>query len=652
MSYDITQLPPSRHGNDNAISTMSSENPVAATRRSLLRALGGGLLTAAMMTSDRTLAQARQPPPVATPAALGPAIPPEVARFAADWPAPQGNLAGHRAAAASPITAANAGQLEVAWSFPLTASSGYGAMTANPIVAGDTVYVQDMESNVFALDRATGNVVWQRDYRSPTAGGNGVAIGYGLVFAAIGLSAEMFALDAATGDEVWRVKLSANPAEFIFMPPLVYDNVVYVSTSPGAYVPGSRGIFFALDARSGAVLWQWDTTTDNLWGSARRNSGGGVWYPPSVDEQGNLYFGTGNPAPWPEFTGDPGGTTRPGPNLYSSSMVSLDPATGALRWSVQAAPHDVLDHDFQHTPILADVAHNGAARLLAIGAGKTGTVIAADAGSGEVVWEASVGAHNAYGDGEPLPQASATPVTVLPGFFGGVLTPMAFAGDTIFAPVIDLPFTYTDTTADFDLATATGEMVALDVATGAVRWRSAVDTFFCGGATVANDVVFGAGLDGIVRGFDTGSGREVWRYQAGAGINAPAAIAGDTLLVPAGGPLLTALATPPPARNELIAFRLSGEPPSEATATAAPREASHRGEAARRNHVMPDIHAVGQHHHDTNIGFAYLRGLARVFQSNQHMLAGETPRGDTGELQNGSGAARTIDAPRTDVAVN
>jgi outer membrane protein assembly factor BamB len=80
----------------------------------------------------------------------------------------------------------------------------------------------------------------------------------------IGIGAEVFALRADKGDEVWRTHLAANPGEFLFIQPLVYDNVAYAATSPGAYIGGTRGIFFALDAASGAVLWQWDTTVDNL----------------------------------------------------------------------------------------------------------------------------------------------------------------------------------------------------------------------------------------------------------------------------------------------------------------------------------------------------------------------------------------------------
>ncbi len=493
--------------------------------------------------------------PLATPNALGPALPPELADFADDWPTAQGSLAAHRAAGASPITAANVDRLAVAWRYPLDAMGGYGAVTANPLVAGEVVYLQDMESNIVALDRQSGAVRWRRDYAAPTAGANGVALGYGRLYAALGVQAEALALDMETGEEFWRVKLSANPNEFIFMQPLVYDSVVYVATSPAAYVGGTRGILFALDAESGGVLWQWDTTSDNLWGNARLNAGGGVWYPPSIDDRGNIYFGTGNPAPWPEFGIAADGGTRPGPNLYTSAMVSLDPVNGALRWFIQAKPHDQFDHDFQLTPVLATVPVDSQPVPLAIGGGKTGTVIAAHAETGEELWRASVGQHNAYGDGEILPEPSATPVTILPGPFGGVLTPLAFAAETVFVPVVNMPFIYTDTTFEADLATATGEMVALNAGDGTVRWRTEVDTFFAAGATVANDVVFGAGLDGIVRGFAASSGEEIWHYQTGAGINAPLAIAGDLLLVPAGGPFFPTAEPPPAPQNELIAFR-------------------------------------------------------------------------------------------------
>jgi glucose dehydrogenase len=493
---------------------------------------------------------------MATPRALGPAVPPELQEFAADWPAPQQSLAAHRAAT-STISRATVATLAEAWRVPLTESGGYGTVTAIPLIAGEVIYLQDMASNVLAIDRATGEIIWRHDYHSFTAGPNGVALGYGRVYGSLGAAPEVFALDAATGDEVWRTRLSANPAEFIFMQPAVYDSVVYIATSPSAYIGGTRGILFALSADSGDVLWQWDTTTDNLWGQARVNAGGGVWYPPSVDDAGNIYFGTGNPAPWPEFATAPDAGTRPGPNLYSSSMVSLDPRTGALRWYVQAKPHDQIDHDFQLTPVLVAVEKDGQDVPLAIGSGKAGLVIAANAETGEEVWRVPVGEHNAYGDGQELPLPSATPVTILPGPLGGVQSPLAFQDGVIFVPVINLPLVYSDTTSELDLPAATGTMLALDARNGDVLWQTDVPTFFAGGATAANDLVFGAGLDGQVRAFDIATGDEVWQWQAPVGINAPLAIAGDLLLVPAGGPFFPPTAMPP-GQGALIALCLGG----------------------------------------------------------------------------------------------
>ncbi|MFT4038563.1 MAG: PQQ-binding-like beta-propeller repeat protein, partial [Thermomicrobiales bacterium] len=280
---------------------------------------------------------------------------------------------------------------------------------------------------------------------------------------------------------------------------------------------------------------------------------------------GNIYFGTGNPAPWPEFATPPDAGPRPGPNLYSSSMVSLDPQTGALRWYVQAIPHDTFDHDFQLTPVLATVEIGGAPVPLAIGAGKAGLVIAANAETGEEVWRVLVGEHTPFGSGAMLPTPGATPVVVAPGPLGGVESPIAYQDGVVYAPVVNLPFTYTDSSQTFDLMAARGAMVALDARDGSLRWQTPVPALFVGGATVANDLVFGAGLDGLTRAFATATGKEVWQFRTGVGVNAPLAIAGDLLLIPAGGPLLgpaPAASDPasptPPAQGALIALRPGG----------------------------------------------------------------------------------------------
>jgi outer membrane protein assembly factor BamB len=148
-------------------------------------------------------------------------------------------------------------------------------------------------------------------------------------------------------------------------------------------------------------------------------------------------------------------------------------------------------------------------------------------------------------------------VSVLPGPFGGVQSPLAFQEGVLFVPLINLPLTYTDTSFTLDLQTTQGAMLALDARNGDVLWRADVPTFFAGGATVANDLVFGAGLDGLVRAFTIATGEEVWQWQAPVGINAPLVVAGDLLLVPAGGPFFPATDLPP-GQGALIALRLGG----------------------------------------------------------------------------------------------
>jgi outer membrane protein assembly factor BamB len=529
---------------------------------------------------DDGFAQDLNPGP-ATPNALGPAVPPELTQYVADWPAPMGNLAGTRAAANSTITAANVAQLEVAWRFPIAATSAYGGMSATPLIVGDTVYVQDMQSNVFALDRNDGAVQWEHHYDTTSIGPNGLAIGYGLLYGTIGDTAEVFALTADTGTEVWRIRLSHHGGEGVDMAPTVYDNTVYVSTVPGNstsfYGGGRKGILYALDAGTGTVLWQFDTTTDNLWGNPRINNGGGLWYPLSVDEAGNLYFGTGNPGPIPGVvafgTPYPNGSSRPGPNDYTNSLVSLDATTGAIRWYHNAKPHDLFDLDFQLTPILATLPIDGTPTKVAIGGGKAGTVIAFNADTGTVLWEATVGQHQ-NDELQTIPPGQTA--EVLPGPLGGVETPMAYADGTVFVPVVNLPLGYKATEIDFaslDITQGTGELVALNAVDGSVKWQVDLPAMNVGAATVANDVVFTATLDGVFRAYAAASGKPVWSYQAGAGINAPPAVAGDLVVVAAAGPLIAPAAPPAAATpggpaeikvtpatepvSELIALRLS-----------------------------------------------------------------------------------------------
>ena len=266
-----------------------------------------------------------------------------------------------------------------------------------------------------------------------------------------------------------------------------------------------------------------------------------------------MYVGTGNPVPFPGSEGLPWGASRPGPNLYTDSLVKLNAKTGKLEWYYQATPHDVYDWDFQDPPILATVG----GRQLAIGAGKSGLVVAVDAKTGKVVWKTPVGEHNGHdedgleamrGELSKLPKKA----TVYPGILGGVIAPMAASKSTLFVPVVNHPLTIEKGTTIGEGKEMTGEMVALDLATGKPEWSRTFEAAAFGAPIAVNNMVFFATSDGTLHGLDGETGREVWSATLPAGSNSGMTASGDTLVVPAG----TAAAEGQV--PSLVAYRLGG----------------------------------------------------------------------------------------------
>jgi outer membrane protein assembly factor BamB len=473
------------------------------------------------------------PAPETCPESSG--VPPEIVRHAADWPLANRDYANRRATADSPISSATVAQLEVAWRFPAPGFGGFGNLATNPIIVGDAVYLQELSSEVHALDLATGAPRWQKQLTLFSPGPNGPAVGYGRVFAANGIG-EVLALDAATGEERWRQKLRRTSSEGIDIQPVVFDRRVYVSTVPlsvgGIFAGGDTGVLHALDVATGEVLWSFDTVdSEDLWGNPTVNSGGGAWYPPAVDvERGVTYWGIGNPAPFPGTADFPNGTSRPGPNLYTDSALAIHARSGELLWYNQVIPHDLLDHDFMLTA-LAEI--DG--EPVVIGAGKRGSVHAFDPSTGTEIWKTSVGEHfndelGAYPIGEKL--------LVSPGIFGGVITPFAIADGVVYVSVLNFASPYQgdlfDPFAFPGLDFATSEVVALDLATGEPLWTKDLPRANFGAATVVNDLLFASTNDGTIYALDRATGATVWSDQPGAGINGWPAVAGDTILFPAG----------------------------------------------------------------------------------------------------------------------
>ena len=175
----------------------------------------------------------------------------------------------------------------------------------------------------------------------------------------------------------------------------------------------------------------------------------------------------------------------PGPALYTDSLIVLDARTGRLEWYDQVTPHDVRDHDFEATPML--ITANGT--RLVIGGGKGGHVIAWNRDTHKRVWETTVGIHR--NDTGPLPRRR---VTVCPGLYGGIETPMAYASGRVFVPVVNLcgwgSATSRQSVTTIRPNRGRGEFVALDAANGHVLWDRHLTFPDFGCATAVNDVVF------------------------------------------------------------------------------------------------------------------------------------------------------------------
>ena len=428
--------------------------------------------------------------------------------------------------------------------------SAYGNLATVPLIADGVVYVQDLVSNVRAIDLATGQVLWVHDYGRFQIGPNGPALGYGNVYVAAGMR-DIAALDATTGEEKWSTQIAATSTDGISIQPTVVDGLVLAATVPVSlgeqFAGGDRGILWALDAETGEKVWSFDTVkSKDLWGHPELNSGGGAWYTPAIDvERGLVYWGTANPAPFVGTEEFPNGSSRPGANLYNE----LRRRAARPHREARLVPPGRAARPLRPRVVLAAIGtvedRDGADRQVVIGSGKLGRVLSLDPRNGKKLGDTLVGEHK----NDELTELE-RPTEVLPGLLGGVETPLATADGVAYAAVMNSPSTRSPDEeyhlADAKVGEMRGEVAAVDLANGDVLWSTKVDGDPLGGATVVDDLVFTATYQGTLLALDRKTGDVVWEQAAPGGVNGQPAVAGDTIVWPIG------LGRP----SSLVAYRL------------------------------------------------------------------------------------------------
>ena len=484
--------------------------------------VGTGLLAGALLLGACSSDDAADGPAATTPPSVAPPTGP--------WPSANLDLAGTRATTDSPIDATTVDGLEVAWTVEVAGTGLAGSMATTPVVVDDVVWFSDLSSNVYGVDLEDGSEVLTITNDFGTFGPNGVAVGGGLVFVAPDTES-VAAFDGTTGEEVWRNELTeTNGGAVNIQPVLVGDTLLVATSSLGR--TGARGTLFALDATTGEERWSFDTIeSEDLWGNPDINSGGGSWFPPAVDlEERRVYWGTSNPYPWPGLEEFPNGSSRPGDNRWTDSTLALDLDTGELVWGHQHRAHDLFDLDTSLAALATDA--DGATTVIA--SGKFGRVVGLDPASGEVRWNTPVGIH----ENDDV-QSFEGELTVYPGYLGGVTSPIAVADGVVFVAMVNAPTLFPSPAISYDpdspnFAIANGQMVAVDATDGSIVWDVEVAGQPFGGATVVNDLVFGSTLTGELFALDRATGEAVWSEQLASGINGWPAVAGDTIIVPAG----------------------------------------------------------------------------------------------------------------------
>ncbi len=469
-----------------------------------------------------------------------------------NWLTYGGNYSAWRYSSLAQITRDNVKTLAPAWAF----STGElrGGLNATPLVMDGVMYLVGPMNRVFALNAATGEKLWSYIYKLPersipyTTGTRGIALGYGNVYLGT-LDNHLVAIDAKTGREVWDVEVedTRQCGCNITSAPLIVKDKVIVGGTGGEHA--HRGYLNAFDAKTGKFIWRFYTIPGpgepgfETWSKESWKYGGApTWLTGSYDPELNtVYWGVGNPSS--DFYGE----ERQGDNLYTDSIIALDPDTGKLKWHFQEVPHDLYDFDSSYECVLVDIERGGKKMKLLLHANKGGHSWVLDRTNGKFVsgyqhvdiltWMKGLDAN-----GRPMNRVQVDPkggTFVCPSIGGGrnwehstwsprtglwynaawefcnIINPEKmearegqgfFGGGVEFKPPKDkAPYAHID---------------AVDPVTGERKWRHTPKIACLSSLlTTAGDLLFAGDVEGYAFALDAKTGEKLWSFNTGGGIS-------------------------------------------------------------------------------------------------------------------------------------
>ncbi len=472
----------------------------------------------------------------------------------ADWSQHGGSSLFWRYSALDQINTSNVKKLVPVWAFQ-TGDYEMG-LQATPIVENGVLYLSTSRNHVFALDAATGKLMWQYKYPAPRGAvpygpqNRGVAIGHGKVF--MGTHDDfVVAIDQKTGAEVWRVNVEDVKqcgCNITGAPLIVKDKVIVGGTGGDS---AHRGYLTAFDAETGRLKWRFYTIPGpgekghETWkGDSWKTGGGATWMTGSYDPDLNLvYWGVGNAAA--DFYAGDRASSEKDANLYTNSVIALDPDTGKLRWHFQEVPKDVWDFDSAYESVLIDREVRGRTRKLLVHINKGGFAFVLDRTNGEFIgaypivenynWISGVTENGKLaGRNEPVPGKKSY---FCPGAAGGKSwNEIAYSPRTgfIYTPSLEICGNVIASREDvkegagffggsFSMAhppngSAHSHVDAYDPVTGKRAWTWTYQyALLASMLATAGDLVFTGDPEGNFFALDARTGAKLWSFQTGAG---------------------------------------------------------------------------------------------------------------------------------------